>query len=100
MERKKRNRIIIYALVAAILICAGVVVYQWRQAPSIPSGEGVLNLYGQDPYTLDPALCGEATSGEYIMQIFSGLVRLGDTLEPVGDIAQSWQISDDGMTYT
>jgi oligopeptide transport system substrate-binding protein len=95
----KRNRIIIYALVAAILVCAGVVAaYQFW--PQSPSGEDVLNLYGTDPYTLDPALCGETTSGEYIMQIFSGLVCLGDSLEPAPDIAKSWQISSDGMTYT
>ena len=101
MERKKRNRIIIYALLAAILVCSLIVVaYQCQKEPPIPSGEGVLNLYGIDPLTLDPALSSEMTSSEYIMQIFSGLVRLGDELEPVPDIAQSWQISDDGLTYT
>ncbi len=101
MERKKRTRIIIYALVAAILVCSLIVVaYQCQQAPSIPSGEGVLNLYGQDPYTLDPAVSGEMTSHEYIVQLFSGLVCLGDELEPAPDIAQSWQTSSDGMTYT
>jgi oligopeptide transport system substrate-binding protein len=101
MERKKRNRIIIYTLVAAILVCSlVVVVHHCKQAPSIPSGEGVLNLYGIDPYTLDPAVAGDASSSSYILQIFSGLVRSGDNLEPVGDIAQSWQVSDDGRTYT
>jgi oligopeptide transport system substrate-binding protein len=53
----------------------------------------VLNLYGIDPHTLDPAVAGETTSHEYIMQIFSGLVRLDDNLEPVGDIAERWDLS-------
>lgn len=97
----KRKRIIIYALVAAILLCSLIVVaHQWRQAPPLPSGEGVLNLYGIDPLTLDPALSGEMTSHGYVTQLFSGLVRSGDNLEPTGDIAQSWQVSDDGRTYT
>jgi oligopeptide transport system substrate-binding protein len=65
-----------------------------------PAGEGVLNLYGTDPYTLDPAVAGEMTSHEYIVQIFGGLVRLGDNLESASDIAQRWEISDDGKTYT
>jgi len=34
------------------------------------------------------------------MQLFSGLVRLDDNLEPVPDIAQRWRVSDDGRTYT
>ena len=68
--------------------------------PPPPAGEGTLNLYGIDPLTLDPALSSEMTSHEYVMQLFSGLVRPGDDLEPTGDIAQSWQVSDDGRTYT
>jgi oligopeptide transport system substrate-binding protein len=63
-------------------------------------GEGSLSLYGTDPVTLDPAISGEVTSHEYIMQIFSGLVRLGDDLEPEPDIAERWEVSPDGKTYT
>jgi oligopeptide transport system substrate-binding protein len=101
MERKKRNRIIIYALAAAILVCGIIVIlHQCGKSPEIPAGEGVLNLYRQDLYTLDPALSSDTSSSEYIMQIFGGLVRSGDDLEPVPDIAESWQISEDGMTYT
>jgi oligopeptide transport system substrate-binding protein len=92
----KRKRIL-YALVAVILICSVVAAYHFW--PSSPSGT-VLNLYGQDPYTLDPALSSEMTSHDYIMQLFSGLVCFGDDLQPAPDIAQSWDISDDGMTYT
>ncbi|MBI2869575.1 MAG: peptide ABC transporter substrate-binding protein, partial [Chloroflexi bacterium] len=61
---------------------------------------GVLNLTGIDPITLDPAVSGDVTSHEYIMQVFSGLVRLDDNLEPAPDIAERWQMSDDGRTYT
>ncbi|MFC2001525.1 peptide ABC transporter substrate-binding protein [Chloroflexota bacterium] len=70
------------------------------QEKRIFGDEGELNLYGIDPITLDPAISGEMTSHEYIMQLFSGLVRLDDKLEPAPDIAQKWQISDDGRTYT
>ena len=63
-------------------------------------GKGVLRLYGIDPITLDPAVSGEATSHQYIAQIYSGLVRLDDNLEVVGDIAGSWDTSDDYRVYT
>ena len=60
----------------------------------------VLNLYGDDPYTLDPALAGDSVSIDYVLQIFSGLVTLDDEMKPVDDIAESWKISDDNLVYT
>ena len=69
--------------------------------PVSPSTDGdVLNLYAIDPLTLDPAVSGEMTSHEYIMQLFNGLVRLDDNLDPAPDIAEKWEVSDDGRTYT
>jgi len=59
-----------------------------------------LNLWDTGPITLDPAISGEMTSHTYIMQIFSGLVRLDEDSKPAPDIAESWQRSDDGKTYT
>ncbi len=70
------------------------------QCDGTPGGEAVLNLYGTDPYTLDPAVSSETTSHGYVMQIFSGLVCLDENLEPAPDIAERWEVSQDGMTYT
>ncbi len=67
--------------------------------PTITGG-GTLRLFGTDPTTLDPALSADAGSHQYVIQIFSGLVRLGDNLEPTQDIAKSWDISDDKCTFT
>jgi oligopeptide transport system substrate-binding protein len=68
---------------------------------SFPPAQGVLNLYSIDPFTLDPAVASEMSSHEYIAQIFSGLLQLGDNMEPVPDIAASMpDISSDGLTYT
>lgn len=85
-----------------ILLLASVLVSgcESAQAPGIAAKDGVLNLYGIDPITLDPAVAGEMQSNEFIVQLFSGLVRLDDRLEPAPDIAQRWQVSKDGMTYT
>jgi oligopeptide transport system substrate-binding protein len=62
--------------------------------------KGALNLFDTGPITLDPALSSEATSQAYVMQIFSGLARLGDEAKPVPDLAERWQTSNDGRTYT
>lgn len=63
-------------------------------------GKGTLKLYGIDPYTLDPAVASEANSHGYVTQIFGGLVKLDDNLEPAPDIAEKWEISPDFKTYT
>jgi oligopeptide transport system substrate-binding protein len=91
---------ILYILFSVILLCSLLVGGCQSDEEIIPTGEGVLNLYGTDPYTLDPAVISETTSQEYIAQLFTGLVRLGDKLEPALDIAERWEVSDDGTTYT
>ena len=91
---------IIYVFLSLVLLCSLVVGCQFGQEEPGPVVEGTLNLYNIDPITLDPAVSGEMTSHEYITQLFGGLVRFDDNLEPAPDIAQKWQISDDGKTYT
>jgi oligopeptide transport system substrate-binding protein len=64
------------------------------------SPQGVLNLWDTGPLTLDPAISADMSSHTYVMQIFSGLVRLDQQLNLVPDIAESWEESLDGKTYT
>jgi len=53
------------------------------------------------PVTLDPAISADMSSHLYVMQIFSGLVRLDQELNVVPDIAESLpEKSPDGKTYT
>ncbi len=94
---------IVYILFSVLVICSLLIVGcqpAQEEGPTPATGEGTLNLYNIDPLTLDPAVSGEMTSHEYIMQLFSGLVRLDDNLEPAPDIAQRWEVSGDGRTYT
>jgi len=88
---------IVYIILSAVLLCT--LLIAGCQPPTSTEGN-VLHLYGIDPLTLDPAVAGEMTSHEYIVQLFSGLVRLDDNLKPAPDIAQSCQLSDDDRTYT
>ncbi|MDO9444152.1 MAG: peptide ABC transporter substrate-binding protein [Dehalococcoidia bacterium] len=61
---------------------------------------GRLRLGGSDPVTLDPHVAGDAGSAEFIVEIFSGLVTLTPDLEIVPDLAESFDVSLDGLTYT
>jgi oligopeptide transport system substrate-binding protein len=65
-----------------------------------PTGEGVLRLWDVGPITLDPAISADMSSHTYVVHIFSGLVRLDHELNIVPDIAESWEKSPDGKTYT
>jgi len=91
-----RHLLLLSLLISALLLPQAGCAWGCRPSPST----SVLNLLGDDPVTLDPAISGDTSSHLYIMQIFSGLVRLNDTMEVVPDIAQSWDISDDGKTFT
>jgi oligopeptide transport system substrate-binding protein len=64
------------------------------------SGQGVLNLWDTGPLTLDPAIAADMSSYVYVMHIFSGLVRLDQSLNIAPDIAESWEPSSDNKTYT
>ena len=70
-----------------------------RRVDSSPAG-GRLRLPGTDPIMLDPAVAGDAGSADFIVEIFSGLMTISPKLEIVPDLAESYQVSDDGKVYT
>ncbi len=88
--------ILLALLVFAPLVLPSAACQPWNVSPS----QGVLNLWDIGPITLDPAISNDMASHLYIMQIFSGLVRLNDELQVVPDIAERWEKSQDGKTYT
>src|SRR3954466_14388114 len=64
------------------------------------ASSGDLRLVGGDPLTLDPAVMQDAGSAGYAVEIFGGLVTLDQNLKVVPDLAESWDVSSDGMTFT
>jgi oligopeptide transport system substrate-binding protein len=89
----------IWQLVLLSLFLAALLVLP-STACQLYSGQDVLNLWDTGPLTLDPAISADMSSHLYVMQIFSGLVRLDQMLNIVGDIAKNWEESSDGKTYT
>lgn len=69
------------------------------QAGKLASDQ-IFILPGAEPTTLDPHLSGDSTSSEYVVEIFSGLMKYNRNLELVPDIAASYEVSDDGLVYT
>lgn len=66
----------------------------------ICSGNSLI-VPGSDPNSvLDPIQVGDVSTSEYVVEIFGGLVTLDTELKVQPDIAQSWEVSNDGKTYT
>lgn len=62
--------------------------------------EQVLNLVTtSEPPTIDPAIATDSSSGAIIKNTFEGLTQLVDNVA-VGGVAESWEVSEDGLTYT
>ncbi len=62
---------------------------------------GKLTLLFADPPTFDPHLAEDNISGLLVNEIFGGLVNIEPFNFAVApDLAESWEISEDGTTYT
>jgi oligopeptide transport system substrate-binding protein len=72
-----------------------------RPSESNPTGRQELRLAGSilDPAPLDPALARDVNSAFMTRQVFRGLTRFDENLQPVPELAQRIEISPDGLTY-
>ena len=61
---------------------------------------GTFRRIWADPPTLDPSLVTDTTSAGVVVEIFSGLVAFNSDLDLIPDIAESWDVSSDGQSYT
>ncbi len=66
----------------------------------IPGGIFRMNVLRGDPNGLDPVLVDSKHADDIASQIFDKLVDLNDSLKLVPELARSWNISDDGLSYT
>ncbi|MCA9863346.1 MAG: peptide ABC transporter substrate-binding protein [Thermomicrobiales bacterium] len=68
---------------------------------STPSGEQLLRLAGTtiDPVPLDPAVARDVNSAFMTRQVFRGLTKFDANLEPTPELAETIEISPDGLTY-
>lgn len=64
------------------------------------AGKSVSYPLSASPSTLDPQYAAEVGAQAVINNIFEGLVRLNSSGEVIPGIAESWDISADGLTYT
>lgn len=65
------------------------------------SAGGELNVQvGSSPETMDPALNSASDGATYILHAFTGLLSIDKNSDVVPGLAEKWEHSDDGLTWT
>ena len=89
----KRFRCIVVALLA--------VLFAISQAQTEPVQGGTLVIAAsEDPGHLNPGITTGFNVHAIADSIFNGLVSLDDNANPLPDLAESWEVSEDAKTYT
>ena len=99
-----RSNLLRVTMLFALIACCGCGKsdpdYFGRISPLHPPNELWINNSGEAEF-LDPGICSDSTGGEIIWNMFAGLTQLHpETLDPLPDIAKSWDVSEDGTKYT
>jgi peptide/nickel transport system substrate-binding protein/oligopeptide transport system substrate-binding protein len=65
-----------------------------------PPSQQVYRVPAGQIQTLDPAIAGDVSSIQAVEMVFTGLVQLDDQLNLRPQLAQSWDVGPDGLTWT
>ncbi|WP_026618774.1 peptide/nickel transport system substrate-binding protein [Ensifer sp. WSM1721] len=99
MMHKLHGRFRLLTATAALALAMGAAQPAFAETPKDTLVEG---FAFDDIITMDPGEAFELSTAEMTSNTYSLLVRLdlNDTSKVVGDLAESWTVSDDGLTYT
>ncbi|MQW90419.1 ABC transporter substrate-binding protein [Sinorhizobium saheli] len=99
MMHKLNGRLRLLTATAALALAMGAAQPAFAETPQDTLVEG---FAFDDIITMDPGEAFELSTAEMTSNTYSLLVRLdlNDTSKVVGDLAESWTVSDDGLTYT
>jgi ABC-type oligopeptide transport system substrate-binding subunit len=65
-----------------------------------PAANQVLKMaWGAEPPSLDPGLATDTTSSNVLLNVMDPLVKLGDDLQPVAALAESWDVDGKVVTF-
>lgn len=71
-----------------------------QQASADGAGSTLIFAQGAEPRGLDPALVDDGESAKVIVNVYEGLVAYApDSTEIVPCLAETWDVSGDGLTY-
>src|SRR5688572_16356280 len=84
-----------------LLAPAGFIAVACRGGESAPQRNSVVDSRDTyDPRSLDPALSTDVPTGRAVSYVFDGLTRFTPDARVEPGLAQRWDVSTDGLTYT
>ena len=85
-----------------LVVVAGAATWWFYGAEEEPRVEGVVlhRGLGSDPESLDPHKARSIQAGDVLRDIGEGLLAYSPSGELIPGVAESWTVSDDGLTYT
>jgi oligopeptide transport system substrate-binding protein len=97
----RRSAFALLAMVACCVSCTrGDSGYYGTTEPKHGPDEIWVNLASEPEY-IDPGKSSDHTGGTVIINVFAGLLQPHPvTLEPMPELAETWEVSDEGRTYT
>lgn len=95
----------VIALVLLVCVLGGcrrdeAMVPQASEAAEPAYGDTIIQGSIGEPSTLIPALASDSASSDINGLVYSGLVRYDKYLQIEGELAESWDVSEDGLTLT
>lgn len=88
------------AVFALLNVVSGVAQSPNRLEPGEKFGGTYRRTLASNPATLDPAFVNDVYSRTIVRQLFEGLVQFDAHLKPIPAIAEFWEASRDGLTWT
>lgn len=82
------------------LILTAALIFSLAACSDRGANKSISYALDSSPSTLDPQYADETEAQIIISNTFEGLVRISAEGEIIPGIAQSWSVSDDGLTYT
>ena len=95
---RSRRRVAPLLLLATLVVCSGCTTGRGGELKDTPDTLRIVT--GADPRSLDPAVLTDISTYELLENCCESLVRISADNKPEPALAESWDISPDGKTYT
>ncbi len=87
--------------VLALILTAAFVLTAFAGCGQDRGKDTIIYAQGAEPRGLDPALVDDGESGKIIVNIYEGLLKYNkDSTEVEPSLAEKWDVSTDGLSYT
>lgn len=93
MKKRVLALVLVVAMLVGVTACG-------NAGAATDDGKILSVQVGPDPETIDPALNSASDGGTMLLHSFERLLSVDENNQIVGGAAESWEVSEDGLTWT